>query len=63
MKLLNRTAEQAIRTAETGFATFAGLENSTRQLLFTSASGCRASEKFGISIENYFPHNANSVSD
>ena len=29
-----------------------GLENSTRLLLFTSASGCRASEKFDISSEN-----------
>ena len=31
----------------------AGLENSTRPLVFTSASGCRASENFDISSENY----------
>ena len=31
----------------------AGLENSTRLLVFTSASGCRASENFDISSENY----------
>ena len=30
----------------------AGLENSTRPLVFTSASGCRASENFDISSEN-----------
>ena len=30
----------------------AGLENSTRPLVFTSASGCRASGKFDISSEN-----------
>ena len=29
-----------------------GLENSTRPLVFTSVSGCRASEYFDISIEN-----------
>ena len=34
-----------------------GLENSTRRLIFTSASGCRASENFDISSENQiFPH-------
>ena len=32
--------------------TIAGLENSTRPLVFTSASGCRASENFDISSEN-----------
>ena len=31
---------------------FAGLENSTRPLVFTSATGCRASENFDISSEN-----------
>ena len=31
-----------------------GLENSTRPLVFTSASGCRASENFDISSENNF---------
>ena len=31
-----------------------GLENSTRPLVFMSASGCRASENFDISSENYF---------
>ena len=29
-----------------------GLENSTRPLVFTSASGCRASANFDISSEN-----------
>ena len=29
-----------------------GLENCTRPLVFTSASGCRASENFDISSEN-----------
>ena len=35
-----------------------GLENSTRLLVFTSASGCRASENFDISSENnlFFPY-------
>ena len=34
----------------------AGLENSTRPLVFTSASGCRASENFDISGGNHiFP--------
>ena len=33
-----------------------GLENSTRPLVFTSASGCRASENFDISSEHHFPH-------
>ena len=28
-------------------------KNSTRPLVFTSASGCRASENFDISSENY----------
>ena len=30
------------------------MENSTRLLVFTSASGCRARENFDISSENYF---------
>ena len=30
----------------------AGLKNSTRPLVFMSASGCRASENFDISSEN-----------
>ena len=30
----------------------AGLEKSTRPLVFTSVSGCRASECFDISTEN-----------
>ena len=34
---------------------YTGLENSTRLLLFTSASGCRASENFDISGEFFFP--------
>ena len=34
-----------------------GLENSTRPLVFTSASGCRAGENFDISSANeFFPH-------
>ena len=37
-----------VQTAPIG----AGLENSTRPLVFTSASGCRASEKIYISSEN-----------
>ena len=32
----------------------AGLENSTRPLVFTSTSGCRASENFDIFSEKYF---------
>ena len=31
-----------------------GLENSTRPLVFTSTSGCRASENFDIFSENFF---------
>ena len=31
-----------------------GLENITRPLVFTSTSGCRASENFDIFSENYF---------
>ena len=34
--------------------TDAGLENSTRPLVFMSTSGCRASENFDIFSENYF---------
>ena len=34
----------------------AGLENSTRPLVFTSVSGCRASEYFDISTENLIFH-------
>ena len=42
----------------------AGLENSTRPLIFTSASGCKTSESFDISSENYvFPIYANSCCD
>ena len=38
----------------------AGLENSTRPLVFTNVSGCRASEYFDISTENkIFPMYAN----
>ena len=41
-----------------------GLENSTRPLVFTSASGCRASEYFDISSENeIFPMYANKFCD
>ena len=36
--------------------TVSGLEKSTRPLVFTSAIGCRASENFDISSENYFLH-------
>ena len=32
--------------------TLSGLENSTRPLVFTSVSGCRASEYFDIPTEN-----------
>ena len=42
----------------------AGLENSTRPLVFTSASGCRASENFDISSEiHFFPLYANNICD
>ena len=42
----------------------AGLENSTRPLVFTSASGCRASANFDISSENLiFPIYANNFCD
>ena len=41
-----------------------GLENSTRPLVFTSASGCRASEDLDISSINYFfPIYANNFCD
>ena len=41
-----------------------GLENCTRPLVFTSASGCRASENFDISSKNYFfPMYANIFCD
>ena len=38
------------KTLKTGL--FSGLENSTRPLVFTSASDCGASENFDISSEN-----------
>ena len=42
----------------------AGLENSSRPLVFTSVSGCRASEYFDISTENLiFPMYANKFCD
>ena len=41
-----------------------GLENSTRALIFTSASGCRASENFDIYSKYYFfPMYANILCD
>ena len=41
-----------------------GLENSTRPLVFMSASGCRASENFDISSENqFFPIYGNNIYD
>ena len=37
-----------------------GLENSTRPLVFTSASGCKASKNFDISSKNHLsPYIAN----
>ena len=36
------------------YCMFTWLENSTRPLIFTSTSGCRASENFDISNENQF---------
>ena len=36
--------------------TVAGLENSTRPRVFTSASGCRASENFDISSDFFSPY-------
>ena len=42
----------------------ARLENNTRQLIFTNASGYRASENFDISTENQiFSHYANTFCD
>ena len=38
------------------FTILPGLENSTHLLVFTDASGCRASENFDISSENFFPY-------
>ena len=41
-----------------------GLQNSTRPLIFTSASGCRARESFDISSENQiFPIYTNNICD
>ena len=41
-----------------------GLENNTHLLVFSSASGCRASENFDISGENhFFPICANNICD
>ena len=40
------------RSCPTKCLTLSGLENSTRPLVFTSVSGCRASEYFDISTEN-----------
>ena len=41
-----------------------GLENSTRPLVFMSASGCRASENFDFTSENqFFPIYANNICD
>ena len=41
-----------------------GLENSTRPLVFTSVSGCRASEYFDIPTEiKIFPMYANKFCD
>ena len=42
------------KEAEIGGRDIAGLENSTRPLVFTGASDCRASENFDISSENHF---------
>ena len=43
---------------------FQGSKNSTRPLVFTSASGCRASGNFDISSENeFFPIYANIFCD
>ena len=50
--------------SENRIVIYPGLENSTRPLVFTSASGCRASENFDISSENqFFPIYANSFCD
>ena len=42
------------KQSEYGMFCPAGLENSTRPLVFTSTSGCRASGNFDIFSENYF---------
>ena len=50
-KLHVKLTQKCMRHAMTG------LENSTRPLVFTSATGCRASENFDSSCENYiFSH-------
>ena len=51
-------------TFTVAMVTKTGLENNTRSLVFTSASGCRASENSDISSENYFfPIYANIFGD
>ena len=40
-----------------------GLENSTRLLVFTGASGCRVSKNFDISSEYFFLIYANTLCD
>ena len=42
----------SLRQLFESLSTHTGLENSTRPLVFTSVSGCRASEYFDISTEN-----------
>ena len=46
----NQNHEKLLTELESLMVT--GLENSTRPLVFTSVSGCRASEYFDISTEN-----------
>ena len=43
-----------VGTGFLGLNSTTGLENSTRPLIFTSASGCKASENYDISSENQF---------
>ena len=56
-KMRQNEIEQGISTVSIQFAIVkfifinSGLENSTRPLVFTSVSGCRASENFVISSE------------
>ena len=47
-----RDEENQMKNEGARVVTTSGLENSTRPLVFTSASGCRASEYFDISAEN-----------
>ena len=60
----NMPEEKQIPISSNFFIPCTGLENSTRPLVFTSISGCRASEYFDIPTENQiFPMYANKFCD